>query len=321
MTQEQFNQNYGRIAMPKPFAHNGLITPIVDIGDATHPVNFNDGFPSQYSSPHSQGGKYVTRGEFNAIGNLASRNDFYWMCGGLNTFNSSLASKIGGYPKSAVLDQLLGNKLYKVVSLVDNNTHDFNTEGVTGAYWAYCNQDLASGDDDYLVTNYSQSVESVPGMESVGVGILSNFIYSIASFTAPKTGSIYSTTSAFNFSKGQSATVASTGGSSFYVIVGCGLILSPAYSTTTPPYPTPFGNAGWKGIPGGGSDIIGRTKSLSDHSSTDVYHMGIAPNVVAGSKYNVALICGAWSTEVHTSGEISDIIASKLSITGSIYIR
>ena len=138
MTQEQFNQDYGRIAMPKPFAHDGLITPIVDIGDSTHPVNFADGFPSEYSAPHSQGGKYVTRGEFNAIGNLATRNDFYKACGGLNTFNAALASKIGGYPKGAVLQLLDNNVLKYVISLVDNNTVNFNTAGVDGVNWMFC---------------------------------------------------------------------------------------------------------------------------------------------------------------------------------------
>ena len=138
MTQEQFNQDYGRIAMPKPFAHDGLITPIVDIGDSTHPVNFADGFPSEYSAPHSQGGKYVTRGEFNAIGNLATRNDFYKACGGLNTFNATLASKIGGYPKGAVLQLLDNNVLKYVISLVDNNTVNFNTAGVDGVNWMFC---------------------------------------------------------------------------------------------------------------------------------------------------------------------------------------
>ena len=138
MTQEQFNQNYGRIAMPKPFAHDGLITPIVDIGDSTHPVNFADGFPSEYSAPHSQGGKYVTRGEFNAIGNLATRNDFYKACGGLNTFNAALAAKIGGYPKGAVLQLLDNNVLKYVISLVDNNTVNFNTAGVDGVNWMFC---------------------------------------------------------------------------------------------------------------------------------------------------------------------------------------
>ena len=138
MTQEEFNQNYGRIAMPKPFAHDGLITPIVDIGDSTHPVNFADGFPSEYSAPHSQGGKYVTRGEFNAIGNLATRNDFYKACGGLNTFNAALASKIGGYPKGAALQLLDNNVLKYVISLVDNNTINFNTAGVDGVNWMFC---------------------------------------------------------------------------------------------------------------------------------------------------------------------------------------
>lgn len=139
MTQEQFNQNYGRIAMPKPFAHDGLITPIVDIGDSTHPVNFADGFPSEYSAPHSQGGKYVTRGEFNAIGNLATRNDFYKACGGLNTFNAALASKIRGYPNGAVLDYVInGNVVRRIMSYVDNNLVDPSSGGIGSNGWMFC---------------------------------------------------------------------------------------------------------------------------------------------------------------------------------------
>ena len=157
MTQEQFNQDYGRIAMPKPFAHDGLITPIVDIGDSTHPVNFADGFPSQYSAPHSKGGKYVTRGEFNAIGNLATRNDFYKACGGLNTFNATLASKIGGYPKGAVLQLLDNNVLKYVISLVDNNTVNFNTSGVDGVNWMFCYESKHDVEDETYIGSVSET--------------------------------------------------------------------------------------------------------------------------------------------------------------------
>ena len=157
MTQEQFNQDYGRIAMPKPFAHDGLITPIVDIGDSTHPVNFADGFPSEYSAPHSQGGKYVTRGEFNAIGNLATRNDFYKACGGLNTFNAALASKIGGYPKGAVLQLLDNNVLKYVISLVDNNTVNFNTAGVDGVNWMFCYESKHDVEDETYLGSVSET--------------------------------------------------------------------------------------------------------------------------------------------------------------------
>ena len=157
MTQEQFNQDYGRIAMPKPFAHDGLITPIVDIGDSTHPVNFSDGFPSEYSAPHSQGGKYVTRGEFNAIGNLATRNDFYKACGGLNTFNTALSSKIGGYPKGAVLQLLDNNVLKYVISLVDNNTVNFNTAGVDGVNWMFCYESKHDVEDETYLGSVSET--------------------------------------------------------------------------------------------------------------------------------------------------------------------
>ena len=200
MTQEQFNQDYGRIAMPKPFAHDGLITPIVDIGDSTHPVNFTDGFPSEYSAPHSQGGKYVTRGEFNAIGNLATRNDFYKACGGLNTFNASLASKIGGYPKGAVLQLLDKNVLKYVISLVDNNTVNFNTAGVDGVNWMFCYESKHEEEDETYLGSVSETDFGLTADSSVtifskesnrsGALVIRGFKYEISEDqTAPGVGS------------------------------------------------------------------------------------------------------------------------------------
>lgn len=144
MTQSVFESKYGRLAMPCPFGDNDSanISPILS-APAQGDFNFETGFNTPYSAPKSNGGKFVTRMEMNAIGNLASRNDFYGMCGGLNTFSAKLASAIGGYPKGAVLDYLQDYKLYKVISLVDGNMVNFTTDGIDGINWMYLNQDNA----------------------------------------------------------------------------------------------------------------------------------------------------------------------------------
>lgn len=146
-----------RLAMPMPFANNSdALTTILDSQDSSgSAVNFADGFPSAYSSPKSNGGKFVTRGEINALGNLASRNDFYRMCGGLNIFNQEFAKKIGGYANGAILEYLTGGVVRRVISLKDDNLVDFTSPGTTldgiisgsvdNINWAYCENELPDG--------------------------------------------------------------------------------------------------------------------------------------------------------------------------------
>lgn len=140
MTQANFNSKYGRLAMPCPFGNNDSanITQIAETASAGD-FNFETGFATPYSAPKSNSGKFITRTEINAIGNLASRNDFYYSCGGLNTFDSAIADAINGYPKGAVLDYIVGYKLYKVISLVDANKVDFISNGIDGVNWQYLN--------------------------------------------------------------------------------------------------------------------------------------------------------------------------------------
>ena len=147
-----------RIAIKRPFAESGLITPIQDAsGDS---VNYPQGFPSIYGVPASAGGKYVGRGEINAIGNVATNDLFYHKCGGINTFDAAFAEKVGGYPKGAVLQYLNGNYIYDVISLIDNNMFDFaSSNTIDGANWAYCNKETSSS-DRILVVESSTTVNA-----------------------------------------------------------------------------------------------------------------------------------------------------------------
>ena len=134
-----------RIAIKRPFAESGLITPIQDASGNS--VNYPQGFPSIYGVPASEGGKYVGRGDINAIGNVATNDLFYHKCGGINTFDAAFSAKVGGYPKGAVLQYLNGTNIYNVISLVDNNTFDFvANNSIDGTNWAYCNEKIASNE-------------------------------------------------------------------------------------------------------------------------------------------------------------------------------
>lgn len=139
-----------QLTYPRPFASlSDALAPIGDSQDADS-INFSDGFPSVYSAPKSNNGKFVTRGEINAIGNLATVNDFYRMCGGINKFNPEFAQKIGGYAQGAILEFYDGNVVKKVVSLVDNNLVDYTSVGVDGVNWAYCDHEI--GTEPVLLT-------------------------------------------------------------------------------------------------------------------------------------------------------------------------
>lgn len=151
------DEYFSRLTIKQPFA-SGEGTPVTVIGnDITdeesnvYDMNVLQGFAPRYANPISDNGRFVTRGDMNAIGNLASQTPFYFQAGGLNTFDQKFASVIGGYPKDAVLDFLVGTRLYKVVSLHDDNVVDFtgsdpqfeNIEKgeVDDVNWSYANMD------------------------------------------------------------------------------------------------------------------------------------------------------------------------------------
>lgn len=136
------------LMIPQPFAsgdddHQAAFKPI-DNEALTNDVNFVEGFTPAFAAPGSQGGRYVTRQEMNAIGHLASVNEFRRQVGGIITFNQDLADKIGGYPMGAVLEYLDGLNYYRVISRVDNNMVNFNDVGVDGVNWAYCERGFVS---------------------------------------------------------------------------------------------------------------------------------------------------------------------------------
>ena len=187
-----------RLYIPQPFA-SAEGAALTEIEAATsNNVNFADGFPSVYEAPSSNNGKFVTRGEMNAIGNLASANEFARACGGIVTFDQRLATKIGGYPRGAVLEMLSGLDYARVISLVDNNLVDYTggdpiTENgnttisgsVDGINWAYVT-DVGNMHDLVLceigkIPFYTDQLKQIP--------IVAN--YPVGGFCAPRNGIPY----------------------------------------------------------------------------------------------------------------------------------
>ena len=183
-----------RLYIPQPFA-SAEGAALTEIETATsNNVNFADGFPSVYEAPSSNNGKFVTRGEMNAIGNLASANEFARACGGIVTFDQRLATKIGGYPRGAVLEMLSGLDYARVVSLVDDNLVDFTGNSidttivgnicklgsVDGVNWAFCERGSVP---DY------QTVLEIPNIKIIENESYSWYEY-IGAFTAPSDGTI-----------------------------------------------------------------------------------------------------------------------------------
>lgn len=130
-----------KVTIPKPFASGGNVSTF-GVESSTD-VNFTDGFPAIFSSPKSNGGKYVQREDINTIGNLATVNEFFKQCGGFYTFDQGLCDHIGGYPKDAVLKYIFNGFIYDVISLKEHNTFDFNENGVDGVNWRIASSGVA----------------------------------------------------------------------------------------------------------------------------------------------------------------------------------
>ena len=160
-----------RIYMPCAFAgRNDATVAKILTRESSYNMNFPLGFPPAYGCPESGEGKFVSRGEMNALGYVATQNEFARACGGIVTFDPLLAEHIGGYPAGAVLDFLDGINYCKVVSIVDNNVVDFRNVGIDGVNWARV--DMAGSvkdplslidvpDFDCLVSTSTQTTGSV----------------------------------------------------------------------------------------------------------------------------------------------------------------
>lgn len=286
-----------RIAMPCPFGGFGIknITPIKTVTGTD--VNFPDGFPSAYGAPTNTSGKFVTRKEMNAIGNLASNDLFYHKCGGLNTFDAAFCAQIGGYPKGAVLDYINGNQISQIISMIDNNTINVLNDGVDGINWIFANKDRAQ-----LNLFEDKSINSTSGFTTIGA------------FVAPSSG-LASVNFDYSLSKTEDYRKVREIGSQFYILgypssYPCVMLLdSTLYDQIMFPSVT-FGYTGtftWNtygwNVVSGALYAVGISKSATQSPVIEGYSYctSASPLVVGGHKYIVGL-CVPFHTGLIYSG-------------------
>lgn len=121
--------------MAEPFAINGDKNTIPTTPDATpgH-ASLDLGFPPLTRTPIEFGGVPPSGRDINGILNFISQHTVFGQAGGKYKFDAAFATYVGGYSKGFVLQNNAGDKLY--MSLVDNNTVDFNTTPASiGVQW------------------------------------------------------------------------------------------------------------------------------------------------------------------------------------------
>lgn len=272
-----------RLAMPCPFATDSgaALTPIAST--TGNDVNFHEGFPSVYSAPASNEGRFVTRGEMNAIGNLASQNQFYFLAGGINTFDAAFAASIGGYPEGAVLKYLNNGYLYDVISLIDNNTVDFTAQGIDGVNWAYLSVEEKKVFDDVF---FEGGTGATPGTALLGV------------VKAKKTSGIVVDTS-LNPVMGTNKNVYSySGQDAVMYAVNCGIMILEIGASISSSISFPSWSGvdstitmnwnGWKSLSGMFSVFIGCNSSSSIVRQMDA---GFLAEVIQDYYYAIAIMC------------------------------
>lgn len=301
MTKDEFNAKYGRIPMPTPFAggESGGFTPVADTSSDS-PFNFAQGFASVYETPRTGGGKFVTRKQINAIGNLATHNDFYYHCGGLNEFDISFAEKVQGYPAGAVLDYLAGNKIFKIISLQDDNMHNpYGIAGntvvaglVDGIWWKYLNQDNAEGTEIFVGRCERQPVTTQLQYETPENEVhTAEFFESIMAFVVPKAGILYAKNIIYNH---KFTSVNFNGTWTYNLAMGDGVIYKDLgvdpVGLENIEEPTILDSKGWNLLGGFGQGISGVTSD--DDITTNWAAKASIPLVAVGHYVVIGLLFG-----------------------------
>lgn len=285
-----------RIAMPCPFAKNGTLGTI-DNTSSTN-MNYSDGFPTVYGAPSANSGKFVTRGEINRLGNIATNDMFYLKCGGLNTYDANFAQAIGGYPKGAVVIYLTeARELFYAISLVDNNLANLNETHNDNVNWAYLNQNDAKAD-----TNATVEVATMYFNQATATINYSGTSYNCGTTSSPAqifyakfsgSLSISNKTTFTRLEKVSGNIVYLTGFSTNSLMIADLGTSQP--STISYPTPTSFGD--WKALLGSSLRFVNAT-SPSQFQSPDTFS-GI---IQAGHYYALCFVFGVDGYSFGSSG-------------------
>lgn len=126
----------------------GLFNTIPD-GSASPIASFEDGFTLLNATTLAGGGVPPVEGDFNGLLRLLLAHSEFSNKGGLFPFQAGVSTAIGGYPSKTVLISNDGASCY--VSLVDSNTHDFNSDPSSiGQFWAPW-AGVAAGNGKYAI--------------------------------------------------------------------------------------------------------------------------------------------------------------------------
>ena len=171
MTNEDLTRyKNGILPMPSLFASNASSSSdIYNIELSTTPnaVKFSTGYTSAYDNT-AGAGYSIGRPGFNYILRCLSQGSFFGQTGIRYTYNSDVATAIGGYPLGAVLAHDDGTSIRNVVSLVDDNTYDFVTNGVDNQHWKYLDDAAGSGIyPDYGSSSYLIYAQIPVGTSSI----------------------------------------------------------------------------------------------------------------------------------------------------------
>ena len=130
--------------LPMAFATNGLKNNIPVADQATFSsASYEKGFPQSTMKKVTEGGIPPQGKDFNGILNEISSHTVWTNAGGTYKFNGELSNAIGGYAKGAVL--VADNLKFAVISLVNNNKRNFNTDpssiSPTGPWRLWCDSE------------------------------------------------------------------------------------------------------------------------------------------------------------------------------------
>ena len=122
-----------------PFALNGDKNIPSQTASGTDTSSIDEGFLPITQVNLNDGGSAPERKDFNGMFYLSTDQRVYLQNGGLITFDSSVSTAIGGYPKGAILGYLTNNGLGFVESCIEDNTQNFITNPtlINGTVWKY----------------------------------------------------------------------------------------------------------------------------------------------------------------------------------------
>lgn len=129
-------------------------------------VSFNTGYTANYDNA-SGSDKGIERTKFNWLLRAFSQASYYGQTGIRYTFNVNVSNAIGGYPLGAVLAHDDGTSIRNVVSLVEDNTYNFLTDGVDGIHWKYTDSASSGIFPDYGSSTYLFTADVPNGTSSI----------------------------------------------------------------------------------------------------------------------------------------------------------